>query len=172
MRACRTHEGVEMNVYEYAMQMEKDGEAYYREGASRVGHRGLKAILTMLADAEVAHYKVFSLMKEHKPWQAGDEPLLANVKNVFIKMKEEGNLEGLGGSEIELYKKAQDIEQKTETFYREKGAEVTEAAERETFLQVAAEEKKHYFILQQVIDFVSRPESWLENAEWYHLDEY
>jgi hypothetical protein len=126
----------------------------------------------MLADAEVEHYKIFSLMKEHKPWQVSDTPLLKDVKNVFIKMREEGGLEGLGVSEVDLYRKAQDIEQKTESFYLEKGAEMEEGKERDAFLRIAAEENKHYFILQQIIDFVSTPDRWLENAEWFHLDEY
>lgn len=34
------------------------------------------------------------------------------------------------------------------------------------------EEKKHYFLLDNIIEFVSRPEQWLENAEFYHLEEY
>jgi rubrerythrin len=161
-----------MNVYDYAMQMEKDGEAYYREGASRSAHKGLRSILTMLADAEVAHYKMFSLMKERKSWQVPDTPLLKDVKNVFIKMREEGDAEGLGVSEVDLYRKGQDIEKKTEAFYLEKAAQVEEGPEREAFLLVAGEENKHYFILQQIIDFVSSPDRWLESAEWYHLDEY
>ena len=48
-----------MDIYEYAMQMEKDGEAYYRDLAGKTSHQGLKSILGMLADAEVKHYKLF-----------------------------------------------------------------------------------------------------------------
>jgi rubrerythrin len=43
---------------------------------------------------------------------------------------------------------------------------------KEIFLKLADEEKKHYFLLENIIDFVSRPQKWLENAEFYHLDEY
>ena len=44
-----------MNVYDYAMQLEKDGEDYYREAAGLSANTGLTRILTMLADAEVVH---------------------------------------------------------------------------------------------------------------------
>jgi len=161
-----------MNIYDYAMQLEKDGENYYREAASRSTHRGLTGILTMLADAEVIHYDVFSKMKEHKSWQMPTTTILKDVKNIFVRMREEGDLESIGVSEIELYTKAQAIEKMTEDFYLEKATQVEDAAEHDTFLQVAAEENKHYFILQQIIDFVSRPNEWLEDAEWYHLEEY
>jgi rubrerythrin len=60
----------------------------------------------------------------------------------------------------------------TEDFYLEKATQVEDPTEHDTFLQVAGEENKHYFILQQIIDFVSRPNEWLEDAEWYHLEEY
>ena len=161
-----------MNIYDYAMQLEKDGENYYREAASRSTHKGLTTILTMLADAEVIHYDLFSKMKEGKSRQLPDAAILKDVKNIFVKMREEGDLEGIGASQIDLYTKAQGIERMTEDFYREKATQTEDPTERETFLQVAGEENKHYFILQQIIDFVSRPNEWLEDAEWYHLEEY
>ncbi len=164
--------GVKMDVYDYAMQLEKDGESYYRDAARRSAHKGLAGILTMLADAEVIHYELFGKMKEQKPWQMPDTTILKDVKNVFVRMREEGGLEGIGVSEIDLYTKAQAIERMTEEFYLDKGAHLEDRTEQEAFLKVAAEEKRHYFILEQIIDFVSRPEQWLEDAEWYHLEEY
>ncbi|MGD0232700.1 MAG: ferritin family protein [Syntrophorhabdales bacterium] len=161
-----------MNAYDYAMQLEKDGESYYREGARRSVQEGLRRIMTTLADAELVHYDIFKKMKEQKPWALPDTTILRDVKNIFVKMKEEGGLEGINVSEIDFYKKAQDIEKMTEDFYLERARQVEDGTERETFLQVAAEEKRHFFVLQQIIDFVSRPDEWLEDAEWYHLDEY
>ncbi len=161
-----------MDVYEYAMQLEKDGESYYRDAASRSQHKGLTRILTMLADAEVVHYKTFVKMKEGQSWQLPEATIVKDVKNIFVKMREEGELEKIDVSTIDLYTKAQEIEKATEDFYRGKGVQVGGAKEREAFGRVADEEHKHYVILQQIIDFVRQPETWLENAEWYHLDEY
>lgn len=42
------HKGKSMNVYEYAMKVEKDGEAYYRELASKSPNNGLKESLQCL----------------------------------------------------------------------------------------------------------------------------
>jgi rubrerythrin len=161
-----------MEVYDYAMQMEKDGESYYRDGAARSGNKGLQHILTMLADAEVKHYNIFKQMKENQPVHLGDATVLQDVKNIFVRMREEGNPQGVTVSEIDLYKGAQEIEKKTEDFYLEKAAQVGDAVQQEIFLQVAKEENKHYFILEQIIEFVSRPDHWLENAEFYHLEDY
>ncbi len=57
-----------MNVYEYAMKVEKEGEAYYREMAAAANNAGLKRIFTMLADEEVKHYNVFKNMMKKRRW--------------------------------------------------------------------------------------------------------
>ncbi len=75
-------------------------------------------------------------------------------------------------TDIGLYQKALEIEKATEAFYLEKAEELKGQPQERIFRQIAEEEKKHFFLLQNIIDFVSRPEGWLENAEWYHLDEY
>ena len=48
-----------MNVYEFAMQMEKDGEACYREIARKTKNAGLQKIFKTLADEEVVHFNTF-----------------------------------------------------------------------------------------------------------------
>ena len=55
-----------MDIYEFALQMEKDGEDYYRDQALKEGNKGLKNIFTFLADAEAQHGAV-----EHECGVAG-----------------------------------------------------------------------------------------------------
>ena len=159
-----------MDIFEFAMQMEKDGESYYRDLAGRVDNKGLKNILTMLADAEVVHYDIFKKMKDNITVKVSDTPILSKVKNVFAQMKKENETTGAPHSQIELYRKAQEIEKKSRDFYLEKAEERKD--QKEIFLKIAEEERMHYNILAQLIDFVSRPQTWLEDAEWYHMEEY
>jgi len=160
-----------MDVYDYAMQMEKDGESYYRSAALRVKDKGIRSILTMLADAEVAHYRVFTQLKENENVLLKDPTILTDVKNVFQQMAESKDFSLLELSTIDLYKTAQEIEQKSIALY-EGEAKKAEGQTRDTLLKVAEEEKKHYMILEKLIDFVSQPDQWLENPEWYHLEDY
>ncbi|MGD8787006.1 MAG: ferritin family protein [Phycisphaerales bacterium] len=160
-----------MDIYGYAMQMEKDGEDYYRQLAQQSENKGLRAILTMLADEEVKHYNAIEKMKTGEP-QMAETTILADAKNVFVQLRETGEKFDFDVEQVALYKKAQDIEKKSEDFYREKANEVTEEYQKSLFLRFAEEEKKHYFLLENIIQFVSRPETWLENAEFNHLEEY
>jgi rubrerythrin len=161
-----------MDIYEYAMKMEKDGENYYRELAGGTNKKGLRNLLTMLADAEVAHYNLFRKMKDCEKVEPADSAILGDAKNIFMKMKEEKDVAGLDIPQLELYKKALEIEKKSEDFYREKAGEMKDEIQRKIFLKIAGEEKVHYFIVEKIIDFVSRPQTWLEDPEWYHLEEY
>ena len=161
-----------MNIYDYAMQLEKDGEKYYLEAADSTSRPGLSKILIMLATAEQMHYAVFERMKRNETVTVAGTTIFMDAKNVFVRMREEGGWKGMSISEIGLYRKAQEIEKATETFYLEKAEELKGQPQERIFRQIAKEEREHFFLLQNIIDFVSRPESWLENAEWYHLDEY
>lgn len=161
-----------MDIYDYAMQMEKDGEALYMQAAEASANPGLTRILNMLADAERNHFALFKRMQQDENPEFRGTPILTDVKNVFVEMREKGGLEGLPLSETAVYRTAQDIEKKTEAFYTEKANELKGQPQEAVFLKIASEEQKHYTILQNIIDFVSRPANWLENAEWYHLEEY
>lgn len=68
--------------------------------------------------------------------------------------------------------KAQEIEGKSRDSYLEKADEVKSKSQKEIFLKIAEEERKHYEILEKIIAFVSQPRTWLEDAEWYHVEEY
>ena len=160
-----------MNIFEYAMQMEKDGEDYYRRLARQTANKGLKTILAMLADEETKHYNAVERMQTAEAHMA-ETTILTDAKNIFAQIKESSESFDFDIKQTELYRKAQDIEERSQDFYLEKANEVKEEYQKGLFLKLAEEEKKHYFLLDNIIEFVSRPEHWLENAEFYHLEKY
>jgi rubrerythrin len=161
-----------MNIFEFAKKMEKDGEAFYRDLASNSTTKGLAGILGSLADAEARHYKVLVEMEKKQGPELSDSQILANAKNVFSGMKMDAFDPNFSFPQIDAYKKALDIEKKSEDFYREKAGEAENGQYRLLFLRIAEEEKQHYFLVDNIIEFMQRPFRWLEYAEWNHLDEY
>jgi rubrerythrin len=160
-----------VDILEYAMQVEKEGEAHYRDLAERSNNPGMKKILTELADSEVEHYNVFKAIKENSSIPGIDETILPNVKNIFSGMKPDKTLK-VDANEIELYRNVQRHEKKSQAFYLQKAEEVDAPALKEMLLKIADEEGKHYQVLGGLIDFLSSPTQWLENAEWHRIDEY
>lgn len=161
-----------MDVYRFAMQMEKDGESYYRECASKTASVGLSRILLMLADAEVTHHELFRRMQSHEDFLLPDAEYLQDIKNVFVEIREKEGAAGARISEADLYRKAQELERKSWELYASAAELAASPAERLAFERIAVEERRHYRILEGIIDFVSRPQQWLEDAEWYHLEDY
>jgi rubrerythrin len=160
-----------MNIFDYAMKMEMDGKDYYLEMAAKSPTRGFKTILTMLAENEVRHYNAVKAMK-NRQYSLEETPILNNVKNVFEEMKDQHNEISRAGDQGELYRKAQDVEKKSEDFYREKAAENDNEQVKTLFEKIAEEEKRHYYLLENMIELLRRPKEWLENAEWSHLETY
>ncbi len=160
-----------MDIYKYAMQMELDGRHFYLDLAEKTDNKGLKNILTMMADSEAKHYNVIlSMQKNDKIPYSADTEVLTNVKNIFMKMKEEKDID-VDVSQVELYKKALEVETNSEKFYLERADEEKDPHRKEIFLTLANEEKSHCVLLENLVNLVSQPDTWLENPEWYHIDE-
>lgn len=160
-----------MDIFEYAMQMEKDQEEFYREIANNTEDEGLKSIMLMLADEEVKHYRTVQKMKDRE-YVMSDTTILGDASRVFEKMAERGDFVEDEEDQIEVYKEAQEIEKRSELLYEEKAEEAEDEQQKKLLERLAEEERKHYFLLDNIIEFVARPEYWLENAEWNHLEAY
>jgi len=161
-----------MNIFEFGMQMEKDGEHFYRDLAGKCKIEGLRFILNLLADNEVDHYNVLKGLNENASPQLTGYTVLKDAKNVFSEMKEKNESLDMEGTEVELYTKAVEIEQKSEAFYREKAEEVESGEVKAILLKIAEEERRHAFFMANMVTFLSRPQNWIENAEFNHLDDY
>ena len=151
--------------------MELDGRHFYLDMMKKTNNKGLKNILTMMADSEAKHYNVIlDMQKNDKTEFSADTEVLTNVKNIFMKMKEEKDID-VDVSQAEFYKKALKTEADARKFYLERADEEEDSHRKEIFLNLAEEERKHCVLLENMIGFVSQPADWLENPEWYHLDE-
>jgi rubrerythrin len=160
-----------MDIYKYAMQMELDGRHFYLDLAEKTKNAGIKSILTMMAESEAKHYNVIlDMQKNDKTEYSKDTEVLTKVKNIFIKMKEEKEID-VDVSQVEFYKKALEIEIDSEKFYLERADEEKDPHRKEIFLTLAKEEKSHCVLLENIVNLVSQPDTWIENPEWYHIDE-
>jgi rubrerythrin len=161
-----------MDIVEYALQMEKDGEEYYRKLAAEAENEGIRQIFEMLADTEVEHYQTFLKIKNNQPIPAADDRIVSKVQNVFQQMQDDGSWEKVTGDQSEAYRKARDVEMKSHEFYLEKANELTDPAQKALCQRIAEEEREHYQILDSILEFIDHPSAWMENAEWRHMDEF
>jgi rubrerythrin len=160
-----------MNIYDFAMQMEQDGEAFYRNMAAQTADAGVTSIFNALADDEVKHYNIVKQLKQGAAApEMADTAVLATAQNVFAQIK--GQTLDTTGPQVDVYRQAQELERKSEEFYREKADEVSQSAHKALLLRIAQEENKHFFLLDHMIEYVNRPQTWIEDAEFNHLEAY
>jgi len=81
-----------VNIFEIAKQIEKNGEKFYRELATKTTDTGLKSILTSLAEDETKHYIAFVNMEQNNDFELIDTNILKDAKAVFQNMKEQAEL--------------------------------------------------------------------------------
>jgi rubrerythrin len=162
-----------MNILEFAKKKEQFSIDLYTELAGQSDNEGLKGIFLMLAEEEKKHYKLLSDMAREMPVEVlQSPPVLKNASSVFRKMKQDASKFVFPGSEAELYRKARQYEQESSEFYLQKAREVTEPGQRAAFKRLGDEEQRHFVLLDSICDFVSRPLSYLEDAEFSHLEDY
>jgi rubrerythrin len=161
-----------MNIFEFAKEKEKFSEHYYHELAEKTTHKGLKHICSMLAEEEAKHLKIVQEMQNKNAEIPAESHVLKNAKKVFESMRQSAEKFDFKITELEMFQKARDIEQESKEFYLEKAEEVEDERQKEIFYKLAGEEEKHYFVIDNICEFLDRPNWFLENAEMYRFDDY
>lgn len=162
-----------MNVFEFAMQMEDDGCKYYENLANSATVPGLKTIFMSLAEDEQKHAEIFRALKAGRRSETMPESgALNTAQNVFSSLP--GGAEGLQDVKDSLaaYQHAMKLEADSFRFYEEAASKEADAGVKALLLQIAAEEHKHFNILENVYHFVNAPNQNLEWGEFSNLAEF
>ncbi len=163
-----------MNVFDFCMQMETDGRTYYLELTGKTSVPALKNILLNLADDELKHYNLFKALRDgaHAEYKEAEQTkILPNTRNVFQNLRDESVDHQFPNDARTVWDKARDIEKKSEEFYRAEALKLSDPNQKKILNAIADEEHKHWVALQHVIEFLDRPHSFLEDAEWGGLEE-
>ena len=160
-----------MQIFDFALQMELDGEQYYRNLASQVQYDDLKTVLTGLADDERSHYELI-LAGKNNHFCSHDATLsLAGQKNVFAFDREfinrnEEAIAKLKDEQIDIYRGALIKEQESVALYKDSLARAGTEAEREICTKLVQEEEKHVAVLENIIEMLNHVHDWVESAEF------
>lgn len=163
-----------MDLFNVAKQIENDSIRYYTTLAKQTPLRELAGIFAFLANEERCHYELFdSWQKNGCVYPLSDPTMVENLEDMCRKFII--HLKKIDISIIdhyEAYKKALKLEKKSIEFY-EYGLELSVAYDQQELLKrIIAEEQIHVKLIESLMEFQRHPGEWLENAEWYHLEEY
>lgn len=161
-----------MKPLDYAMQIELEGERLYRSFAKKSSSEELKTLFNWLADSEVNHYKIFMDMKSHSINSIEDDTLLKDIDNILCHVKEKNSKADFKFHQADIYSDILDIERKMACFYEQKAEESKDVKLKEVFHRIAQEEKRHQYIVENLIEFVNNPEIWLKEDKLKEILSY
>ena len=159
------------SIIEQAIHLEATAEANYREAALQTTDPSAGAILEVLADEEAEHAKTLRGMSDVA--NLGGSDLLEEAKT-WVRGVVEGGLQSISADADlpSVLRRAMDIEQMTESFYRENAAAAENAAVVDLFTTLADIERAHFVLVGSLLEYFDRPNEWIESAEFGLRDEY
>ncbi len=164
-------------VWQTAKQIEARGKALYLELAAAANNANVAGVFNLLAQEEQRHYELFDSFEQSMPAETwATDSIVADVNRIFAALRE-----GVGDDTVGLeamqsaetaYAKALNVEQASVSFYENALEQASTNVEKAIIGQVLSEERRHVKVVESLIMFVRRPKEWVENAEFYHLEEY
>lgn len=161
-----------MDIYQFAIDFERENRKYYEECAENVEDESIKSVFLELSAEEAKHERIVKKLRDKENVEDLDFDIIPRVNEVFSEIKENIPNKVMPNDQVDIYKTALDMEEKSKDFYSEKAEEVEDKKAKEILLRLSKEEKKHEDIIRSIIELVNRPNTWLEDAEWYHLEDY
>ena len=160
-----------MDILEFAMKMELDGKSFYEKHARLTDDKELKRIFILLAEEEEKHYHFFKAMQEGKTEEATElikssSSSLKEVQNIFVDMSQSTEKKVFGADEEATWMKAMEIEEKAESFYREKAQSENSDDQRLLLNMIADEERNHVHMIDSILTYLKFPEAFADSAQF------
>ena len=158
-----------MDILKFAIEMELDGEKYYREQVAKNNETGLNAVFNILANDESNHARILKDKLNGLHYHA-DTTVKPSVRNVFdglgdFKMALKSNPE-----QVDVYRMAAEKERQSIALYKKLLSETKEDKDLYEFL--ISQEEEHCDIMEEIVIMVNRPDDWAESAEFGNREEY
>lgn len=148
-------------VLQWAMEIERNGEGFYRVAASQAKDRAAKALFEDLAYQEERHYNVFQRMLERAPAAPAEAAQDAGKYRAYLQTALSGALFAGPDKGLKLAKDARDegealraalaFEKDTLLFFYDV-REMVAAPERDAVTAIIEQERSHVRQLAQVIE--------------------
>jgi rubrerythrin len=161
-------------MWDVAKDIEVKSRDYYTTLAEETSVPQLEGVFRTLSKEEQRHYDIFDKA------QAGSDTSAELVKGttneearaIFEKMRSDLTVPETMEDAETGYTKAAEFERTSIEQYRKMLGEVENDDTKAVIDFLIGEEEKHLHLMESLVVFARRPKQWLEDAEFYHLEEY
>lgn len=160
-----------------ALQMEIEGQKFYREAGQKSDNPLAKKLFQHLVDEENVHIQkikeIYQGIENRAEWPEKETTFKyeMSLRSVFKEAIENMDKEiKVSSSEIEALQTAMNMEDNSYSYYKSRAEEATSSAEKSFYQALTAEERGHYLTLLDSYEYLTDPQGWLTNTEHWGLD--
>ena len=162
-----------MDFIGIAKELEEKTITAYKSLADQCqSHEGIQSILSMLIHNQEKHLRSLNGMQNIEISDQGAQGLFKSVQSVLQQIHADKNTFSCDMDQIKLYRETRDLVLRKIEIYQEAQKEIEAETQKALLESLVKQETKQAFVLNNIIEMVERPNQWLEDAEFSHLDEY
>jgi rubrerythrin len=156
-----------------ALELEERGEKFYIEAIRKCKNEMGKEIFAMLRKDEVVHRQrirnIYESLNAGHGWTEEWKKLEVehgDMKSLFARLaKKSGKNIRAQASDLDALEVGVDLEQRSIKFYKEHLEKSSEALEKNFLNRMIKEEYSHFEALNDMLDYLTDPESWFMKKE-------
>ena len=167
-----------LHMLSTALEIEKEGKAFYKKAVSRCQNELGREIFQMLMKDEGVHMdrilKIYESLKAGQMWSEEWKSIKAENKDHRVLFREMASAHGTeitaNTSDLEAIEMGIDIELRSIAFYQEHSAKAEDSLEKEFIEQLIREERRHHIILSDMKLYLNDPATFFAEHEHSGLD--
>jgi rubrerythrin len=159
-----------------ALKTENDGSTFYMRASGRVTHKLARAAFEILAKEELRHVALIEALSARL--RGTGAPVVVNsptkgslakdIKTIYGSAMEDSSGPDLGAAEA--YGKAIELEKRISALYFEDGRECESDEARKLFSVLYREEQDHLTLLEDMLNYLTKPDQWFIDKDYVLLD--
>jgi rubrerythrin len=166
-----------ITALKYAIEMEKDGRAFYLKSCAESSNELGRKLMESLAHQEDYHRQEFEqiyegIRKAHA-WPKVEFKTDGgrSLRTIFARQTEGGNVCAPGNdTELAVIEKARKMEGESYDYYHAQKERARTDGEREFYDMLAAEEWEHQLVLNDYYEYMKNPAGWFVKTERPSID--
>lgn len=159
-----------MNTIDFAINMELEGQKYYLDLAELNKDNELHKVFLLLADSEKQHAELLKKYKKNEALSLEDQFVQPEFKSVFKELKQFRKEHS--AKQLDAYRMACEQEEKSINLYKDMKSKAINVLEAEMYDYLIRQEEEHLILFEELVKMVTRPEEWVESAEFGIREDY
>ena len=161
-----------------ALELEKKGEAFYKQAVSTCQNDLGREIFRMLMKDEGLHMdrilKIYNSLKAGQTWSEDWKSITPDHKDLGVLFREMASAHGksitANTSDLDALNMGIDLELRSISFYKKSLTKAQDSIERDFIEQMIGEENSHHAVLSDMKLYLADPAGWFFEHEHTGLD--